>query len=257
MRLFDTHAHLGLIFDDKIERMLVVRTAKTKGVEGILSVTNNLVDFKNVYSDLKNEPTVYFAAGISPLDVANVGPNWKEDLEKCASLDKVIAIGETGLDWTKGISSKEEQTAFFIHHIRLANKLGKTLVIHNRNAGKDVMKVIKETEVKTNMIFHCYSEDLAFAESAADLPIYFSFAGNLTYKTVKELHETVAQLPPERILIESESQFMVPSLYKGKRNKPQYLSETLKAVAYYQRKSEEEMAEILWENSLRAFNLAN
>ena len=76
MRLFDTHAHLGLIFDDKIERMLVVRTAKTKGVEGILSVTNNLVDFKNVYSDLKNEPTVYFAAGISPRQAPRGNDSW-------------------------------------------------------------------------------------------------------------------------------------------------------------------------------------
>ena len=256
MRLFDTHAHIGLIYDDKIERMLVVRTAYTKGVEAILSVTNNLVDFNNVYNDLKNEKSVYFAAGVSPLDVANAPSDWREKLESAAKLNKVIAIAETGLDWAKGMSTKEEQTRFFIHHIRLANKLGKTLIIHNRDAGKDIMRVLRETDVKTNMVFHCYSENLAFAESAADLPVYFSFAGNLTYRTVKDLHETVAALPANRILIESEAPFMVPSLYKGKRNKPQYLSETLKAVAYYQNKSEEEMAEILWENSLTAFNLS-
>ena len=255
MRLFDTHAHIGLIHTDKIERMLVVRTAFTKGVEGILSVTNNLSDFENVYSELKNEPSLYFAAGISPLEVSNTKGDWKEKLEKCATLDKVVAIGETGLDYAKGLSSKEEQAEFFTYHIRLANRLGKTLVIHNREAGKDVLKVLKDTDVKTNLIFHCYSENLAFAESAADLPVYFSFAGNLTYRTVKDLHETVAALPSNRILIESEAPFMVPSLYKGKRNKPQYLPETLKAVAYYQNKSEEEMAEILWENSLNAFNL--
>lgn len=256
MKLFDTHAHLGLIHNDKIERMLTVRTAITKGVERILSITNNLNDFDEVYADLKNERAVYFAAGISPLDVANASNDWKERLEKCAQLDKVIAIGETGLDWAKGLSKKEEQTEFFIYHLRLANRLGKTLVVHNREAGKDVLKVLKDTEVKTNIIFHCFSENLTFAEMAADLPVYFSFAGNLTYRTGKDLHETVAHIPSNRILIESESPFMVPSAYRGRRNKPQYLSETLKAVAYYQNKSEEEMAEILWENSLKAFNLS-
>ena len=95
MRLFDTHAHIGLIYDDKIERMLVVRTAYTKGVEAILSVTNNLVDFNNVYNDLKNEKSVYFAAGVSPLDVANAPSDWREKLESAAKLNKVIAIGET------------------------------------------------------------------------------------------------------------------------------------------------------------------
>lgn len=255
MRFFDTHAHLGLIHSDKIERMLTVRTALAKGVDKILSVTNTLSDFNDIYSSLSGEKSVYFAVGISPLEVQNADYNSFTKLENLLNLEKVIAIGETGLDYSKNNINKDLQAEFFLNHIKIAEKYNKTLIVHNREAGRDVARILRDSNVKTNIIFHCYSENLAFAESVADLPIYFSFAGNLTYRTVRDLHETVSCLPPERILIESESPFMVPALYKGKRNKPQYISETIKTVAYYQNRDVEEMAEIVYNNSLNAFRL--
>ncbi|MDA3822185.1 MAG: TatD family hydrolase, partial [Bacteroidales bacterium] len=125
----------------------------------------------------------------------------------------------------------------------------------NREAGKDLLDILQTRLGEEGGIFHCYSEDWKFAQQALDLPIFFSFAGNITYKNVRHLHETIYNLPLDKILIESESPFMVPSLYKGKRNKPAYLEETAKAVASIKGLDFEETADVLYQNSLRAFHL--
>ncbi len=255
MKLFDTHAHLGLIHEDQMEQLLVVQMAKHKQVEHIVSICNSLGDFEQVYNNLKTATGVYHAVGVSPSEVTNPGLDWEHKLLTGAALERVVAVGETGLDYYRMFGDKNRQIELFLHQLDIAKRLHLPVIIHNREAGADILEILRDKLPAEGGILHCYSEDWAFAKEALDLPLHFSFAGNITYKNVKNLHDTVSRLPLDRILIESESPFMVPSAYKGKRNKPSYLIETAQAVADLRKMPLEETAQALYENSLAAFHL--
>ncbi len=255
MKLFDTHAHLGLIHEDQMEQLLVVQMAKHKNVEHIVSICNSLGDFEQVYNNLKTATGVYHAVGVSPSEVTNPGLDWEHKILTGAKLDRVVAVGEIGLDYYRMFGDKNRQIELFLRQLDIARRLELPVIIHNREAGRDILDILRDKLPPAGGILHCYSEDWSFAREALDMPLYFSFAGNITYKNVKNLHETVMNLPLDRILIESESPFMVPAAFKGKRNKPAYLIETAKAVAELQDIPLEDATEALYQNSLRAFHL--
>ena len=143
----------------------------------------------------------------------------------------------------------------FITQLDIASKAKKPVVIHNRDAGKDLLNILSERLPDAGGILHCYSEDAAFARQALKLPLYFSFAGNLTYRNARNLHETVKVLPLDRILVESESPFMPPAPYRKERNMPANTVATVTFMAHLLKKDTEELAAQLWENSCKAFYL--
>ncbi|TFH05337.1 MAG: YchF/TatD family DNA exonuclease [Spirochaetales bacterium] len=255
MRLFDSHAHIGLIHEDPIEQLIVVQEAKREKVEGILSICNNLRDFFQVYENLKTATHVYHAIGVSPSEVVNPGRDWRSKVEEGALLDHVVAIGETGLDYYRKFGDKDSQIELFIAQLELADRLNKPVIIHNRDAGGDVLEILRQKIPRKGAVLHCYSEDWAYAQQALELELYISFAGNVTYRNARNLHETAKNMPIERILIESESPFMVPSAYRGKRNKPAYLIETAKFLAELREEPIEELSEQLFENTRRFFGI--
>jgi TatD DNase family protein len=255
MQYFDTHAHIGLIFDDPIDQLFVTQEAKIAGVTRIVSICNSLLDFVKVYENLKSATNVYHAVGVAASEVNNPGKNWIKTIEQSLQLPRVIAIGETGLDYHHRFGEKKTQIELFITQLDLAAKYNLPVIIHNRDAGHDVLDILRDRMPPRGGVLHCYSENAEYAKKALDLNLYFSFAGNLTYRNAKNLHDTVAVLPPDRILIESESPFMVPARYRSKRNMPKYLNETAAALAELLGLSLEETAEKLWENSNRFFGL--
>ncbi|MFW5743902.1 MAG: TatD family hydrolase [Spirochaetota bacterium] len=255
MRLFDSHAHIGLIDEDPIEQLIVVQEAKREKVEGILSICNNLRDFFQVYENLKTASHVYHAVGVSPSEVTNPGRDWRDKIEEGVQFDRVVAIGEIGLDYYRKFGDKDSQIELFIAQLEIADRLGKPVVIHNRDAGGDVLEILRQKIPRRGAVLHCYSEDWTYAEQALELDLYISFAGNVTYRNARNLHETARNMPIERMLIESESPFMVPSAYRGKRNKPAYLVENLKFLAELREMDEEELAEQLFDNSKRFFGI--
>ena len=255
MRLFDSHAHIGLIHEDPIEQLIVVQEAKREKVEGILSICNNLRDFFQVYENLRTASHVYHAVGVSPSEVTNPGRDWRDKIEEGAQLDRVVAIGEIGLDYYRKFGDKDSQIELFIAQLEIADRLGKPVVIHNRDAGGDVLEILRQKIPRRGGVLHCYSEDWAYAEQALELELYISFAGNVTYRNARNLHETARNMPIERMLIESESPFMVPSAYRGKRNNPAYLGENLTFLAELREMDEEELAEQLFDNSKRFFGI--
>ena len=257
MRLFDTHAHIGLIHEDPIEQLIVVQEAKREKVEGILSICNNLRDFFQVYENLKTASHVYHAIGVSPSEVTNPGKDWRDKIQEGVELARVVAIGETGLDYYRKFGDKDSQIELFIAQLELADRLGKPVIIHNRDAGADVLEILRQKIPRRGGVLHCYSEDWAYAQQALDLDLYISFAGNVTYRNARNLHETAKNMPLERMLIESESPFMVPSAYRGKRNKPAYLMENVKFLAELREMETEELADQLFENSSRFFGLGD
>lgn len=255
MRLFDSHAHIGLIHEDPIEQLIVVQEAKREHVLGILSICNNLRDFFQVHENLQTATHVYHAIGVSPSEVTNPGRDWQSLVEEGVAKERVVAIGETGLDYYRKFGNKDSQIELFIAQLEIADRLDKPVIIHNRDAGQDVLQILRQKIPRRGAVLHCYSEDWAYAEEALDLNIYISFAGNLTYRNARNLHETAVNMPLDRMLIETESPFMVPSAYRGKRNKPSYLIETAKFVAELREQPVEEIAETLYQNTCRFFNI--
>ncbi|MCQ2613092.1 MAG: TatD family hydrolase [Treponemataceae bacterium] len=255
MQFFDTHAHIGLIYDDPIEQLRVIHAAKQAQVNRIISICNSLHDFETVYATLKNTPEIYHAVGVSPSEVTSPGKDWGKIVEQSLKLPKVVALGEIGLDYFKKYGDKRSQIELFITQLEIAQMADKPVIIHNREAGKDILDILSERIPSAGAVFHCYSEDAAFARKALDLPVYFSFAGNLTYRNARNLHETIGVLPLDRILVESESPFMVPAEFRGKRNMPAYVPSTVRFLADMLEMDMEEVADQLWKNSCAFFRL--
>lgn len=256
MNLFDTHAHIGLIHDDPIEQLIVTKEAKQADVKYIISICNNIKDFGAIYDNLTLADNVLYAVGLSPAEVDNLPSNWEEQIIANAAKAKVVAIGETGLDYYRKFGNKNAQIELFRKQLTLAEKLNKPVIVHNREAGEDIYNILKTNIPSKGAVLHCYSEDWNYAKKILDLNVMFSFAGNLTYKNARNLHETVRNLPEDRILLETEAPFMIPAVYRGKRNKPAYLKETLKFLAGFLNRDPEELADIIYKNSLHFFNIS-
>lgn len=258
MNYFDTHAHLGLIVEDAIDQMIITGEAKRDGVLAILSVCNNLKDFSTVYKNLNLAKNVYYSVGISPLEAENVPRTFESMMEENLKLDRVVAVGETGLDYNKGIN-KNRQIELFIKHLELASKFNLPAVIHNREAGKDLLEILKSLMPSKGVVFHCFSENLAFAEEAMALApnVYISFAGNVTYKNAKHLQEAAYHIPLDRMVVESESPFMIPTEYRDKkRTKPSYIHSTVNFIARLRDQDEELVAKSCFDNASKVFNLS-
>ena len=255
MRFFDTHAHIGLINEDPIEQLIIVREAKQENVQKVLNISNNLRDFFQIYENLKTADHVLFSIGVSPSEVAHPGHDWELQIKEGTKLDRVVAIGEIGLDYYRKFGDRDSQVELFIRQLEIAEKLGLPVIIHNREAGSDVLDILKQELPSRGGVLHCYSEDQSYAKKALDMNIYISFAGNVTYRNARNLHETAKQIPLDRILIETESPFMVPAAYRGKRNKPSYICETAQFIAELREIPEEELTEALYANSMKFFGL--
>jgi TatD DNase family protein len=255
MQLFDTHAHIGLINEDPIEQLIIVQEAKQEDIIGIVSISNNLRDFFQIYENLKTETHVFHAIGVSPSEVAHPGADWEMQIREGSKLKRIIAIGEIGLDYYRKFGDRDSQIELFIHQLELADRLGFPVIIHNREAGEDVLNILREKLPAKGGILHCYSEDYNYAARALELNLFISFAGNVTYRNAKNLHDTAKNIPIERLLIETESPFMVPAFYRGKRNKPSYLIETAKFIAELRGMPLEELGEILITNSFSFFGI--
>lgn len=255
MQLFDTHAHIGLIHEDPIEQLIIAQEAKQAGVKHLVSICNNLYDFFQVYENLSSAHHVLHSIGVSPSEVQNPGKDWEMQIEEGAKKERVVAIGEIGLDYYRKFGNKDSQIELFIRQLEIANRLDFPVIIHNREAGEDVYNILADKLPPKGGILHCYSEDWAYAQKALDLNLYISFAGNVTYRNARNLQETAKQMPLDRMLIESESPFMIPSVHRGKRNKPSFLDATASFLAELRGMSLEEFTEQIYSNSCRVFGI--
>lgn len=257
MKYFDSHVHIGLINDDSMEQLLVIQKSKQKKITKMLSICNNLVDFDNVYNNLISEAAVYHAVGVSPSEVIHPGKDWEKKIEERASFKNVVAVGETGLDYYRKFGDKNSQIDLFIRQLELADHLDLPVVIHNREAGNDIYEILKDKLPRRGGVLHCYSEDWNFAQKVLSDHdnLYISFAGNVTYRNARSLQETAYKMPIERMVVETESPFMVSSAHKGKRNMPFYLPATVEYLAELREMELEEFSDIIYKNSLELFNI--
>ncbi|PLW72806.1 AraC family transcriptional regulator, partial [Streptomyces sp. DJ] len=178
-----------------------------------------------------------------------------EQIDALAALPQVRAVGETGLDYFRtGPEGVEEQQYSFRRHIGIAKERGKALVIHDRDAHEDVLRVLDEEGAPARVVFHCYSGDAAMAKTCADKGYYMSFAGNVTFKNAQPLRDALAVAPPELILVETDAPFLTPAPYRGRPNAPYLVPYTLRAMAQVKGMDEDELAAAVAANTARAFD---
>ncbi|MFE2041781.1 TatD family hydrolase [Streptomyces sp. NPDC059477] len=176
------------------------------------------------------------------------------EIARLAALPQVKAVGETGLDhFRTGPEGMAAQERSFRAHIEIAKRHGKALVIHDRDAHADVLRVLKEEGAPERTVFHCYSGDAEMAEICARAGYYMSFAGNVTFKNAQNLRDAVAIAPPELLLVETDAPFLTPAPYRGRPNAPYLIPVTVRAMAAVRGVEEDELAAALAANTARAF----
>jgi len=248
MFIFDTHAHLiEEDFDDDLDE--VILRARSADVNHILNVSyDGESSVKGV--DLANkEEGIYTSIGIHPHWAEELNDEVLEDLFLLAKKEKVLAIGEIGLDYYKSTSSREIQQKAFLAQIELANSLDLPVLIHDRDAHGDLFELIKNNRPKRGGILHCFSGSLELAQEGIKFGFYISFAGPLTFKNSRRLPEIAVKIPLEKIVIETDSPYLAPEPLRGRRNEPAYVVYVLEKLAELRQKNNTEMAEITFMNA--------
>ena len=194
--------------------------------------------------------------GIHPLDLADQ-VEAVDALIELANNERVIAIGETGLDYYYSQDRKGEQQESFHNHLRASAATGKPCIVHTRDARDDTLAIIREaSDPNVAGVLHCFTESLEMAKAALDLNFYIAFSGIITFKNAAELREVVAQVPLERMLVETDSPYLAPVPYRGKKNEPKNVVEVAQCVADIKGISFEQVVEQTAENFDRLFKLA-
>lgn len=257
IRLYDSHAHLNFKDYDKV-REDVIQRACDAGVEFIINIGSG-AGIKGNYEalDIANtHENIYATAGLHPHEASLFNEQTLSEIEGIADNPKVIAIGEVGLDYHYMHSPKEAQIKTFEAFIRLARKKRLPLVIHSRDANKEVMDMLKrERAGDVAGVIHSYGGDMEQAKEALELGFYLSINGIITFKNAQSLRDAVAALPVERLLIETDSPFLSPVPHRGKLNEPAYTAYVLKMVAQIKNIGEEQLSEIVLDNAKKAFGI--
>lgn len=256
--LIDSHCHLDRLdltpFDGKLENALDF--AKGRGVERFLCVAIDMENVNTVINMAQQYEEIYASVGVHPNEREHGEPT-VDELVKLADSDKVIAIGETGLDYFRSEGDLAWQHQRFRNHIAAAKACGKPLIIHCREAREDTLKILAEEGADSvGGIMHCFVEDLATAERAIELGFYISFSGIVTFNSAKELHEVAKVIPADRLLVETDAPYLAPVPYRGKSNQPAYVREVAEFIAQLRGVNYEEIALQTGENFNRLFALS-
>ncbi|WP_304985369.1 TatD family hydrolase [Coxiella-like endosymbiont] len=255
--LVDSHCHLDMLdltpYDGKLKSL--IEKAKNVGVEHILCVGVDLVNAPRVIEIAEQFNNVSASVGLYPSEKVDREPSMAE-LVELANHPKVIAIGETGLDYYYNEDGLEEMRDRFRRHIQVAIKLAKPLIIHSRNAQVDTIQIMQEENAKAvSGVMHCFTESWEMAQQAMDLGFYISFSGIVTFKNAKNVAEVAERVPLEKMLIETDAPYLAPVPFRGKKNEPQYVLYVAESIAKLKNTSPNEVARKTTENYYRLFNL--
>lgn len=254
--LVDSHCHLN--FPELQSNMEQIRASMHDNQVGhALCISVTLKDFPQVLTLAETYPNFFASVGVHP-DYEDEPPFTVDDLVNLANHPKVIAIGETGLDYFRLTGDLEWQRERFRTHIRAAIKSQKPLVVHTRSAAEDTLRIMREENAQlVGGVLHCFTESLDVALEAIDLGFYISFSGIVTFKNAVMLKEVASQLPLDRILVETDSPYLAPIPYRGKINQPAYVKHVAEELSRIRNISLAEIMEVTTANFFRLFNTAN
>jgi TatD DNase family protein len=229
--MIDSHCHLdhSPLFDD-IDN--VIKRSKEVGIEKLLTICTTIKSFEKIKLLVKHDNIIFGTYGIHPHEAKNDKVNSDTIIKEVKNNDKIIGIGETGLDFYYNHSDKDDQITSFEEHIKASLELNIPLIVHSRNAEKDTLEIFskyKNTNLK--ILMHCFTGSKEFAENLLSFGAYFSASGILTFKNSLELQETFKSIPLNRILIETDSPYLAPVPNRGKQNEPSYVKYTAQKLA--------------------------
>jgi len=250
--LIDSHAHL-----DSLEELPeVLKRAREAGIERLVAISSSLSSSVDTVGIARTNENIYAAVGIHPHNANTTNKKVIEEIESLIEEPEVVAVGETGLDYFYMNSDKEVQIKSLIEHIQLGKKHELPIVIHVRDAGQDLGAILREEDVSSKTgVIHCFTGDYAQAREYLDLGFYISFSGIVTFKKSEEIRDAAKNIPGDRILIETDSPYLAPVPYRGKRNEPSYVRYVADTIARVRGVALEEIAEITRANTERLFNL--
>jgi TatD DNase family protein len=252
--LVDSHCHLDrLDYKEKHNGIAdVIEKAQAKGISHLLSVCVTLDDYPAMAELIAPFDQVSSTCGVHPLYKEAVMD--EALLLEYASSDKVVAIGETGLDFFYSPETREWQIDAFRRQIRVAKQLNKPLIIHTRGARQETLDILKEEGAEqVGGVLHCFTESIEMAEQAMKMGFYISVSGIVTFNNAKELREVIKAVPLERLLVETDSPYLAPVPHRGKENEPAYTQDVAKFVAELKGVSYETLAEVTTHNYFSLF----
>ena len=209
----------------------VLAAARAVGVARVVTVGTDLASSRWSAERADEHDGVYAAVAIHPNEVAAVPDGAIAEIEALARRPRVVAVGETGLDYYRDHAAPELQRRWFREHIAIAKRTGKALMIHDRDAHADVLRILEEEGPPPRVVFHCFSGDVAMVKTCADAGYVMSFAGNVTFANARPLREAAAAVPPDLLLAETDAPFLTPVPYRGRPNSPAMTAYTLRCLA--------------------------
>ncbi len=255
--LVDSHCHLNdldLTQHQNLEN--AIKAAADNGVNYFLNVCIDLEHFPQTLKIAEQYSNVFASVGLHPNEKVEHEPN-EEQLIKLANHSKIIAIGETGLDYFRSEGDLTWQQNRFRHHIRAAKKTGRAIIVHSRDAEDDTIAILKEENAKdVGGVLHCFTGTLDMAKKALDLGLYISFSGIVTFKNAAALQEVAKYVPLDRMLVETDSPYLAPVPHRGKANEPAYVKFVAEFLAQLRNEPFDLIAETTTENFFKLFKLA-
>ena len=254
--LIDTHCHLDFA-DFEEERDAIVARAHEVGVKQMVTISTKVRKLDRLLALTARYPSVFCSVGTHPNSADQELDIQTEDLVRLANQhEKVVAIGEAGLDYFYDTVKPEDQKTGFLRHIAAARETQLPLVIHSRSADEDMADILTEETGKGAFpfILHCFSAGPALARTGVELGGYISFSGILTFPKSEELREIAKTIPHDRLLVETDAPYLAPKRWRGKRNEPSYVVNTAEVLADTIGVSMDEIANITTENAFRCFS---
>lgn len=255
--LVDSHCHLNFP-EFKADVEGVVARAKAAGVGVMQTICTEMAEFDEVYAIAERFEGVYASVGVHPNDSGKTAIVGHQELVRLAARPKVIGLGETGLDYHYQTSDSASQKASFLEHIQAARICGLPLIIHTRDADEDTVAMLQEEMGKGAFtgVIHCFTSSKYLADKCVEMGFYISLSGIITFKNAQAIRDAIADVPFDRLLVETDAPFLAPVPFRGKTNEPAFTLYTNKMLADIKGISEERCAEMTTDNFFRLFSKA-
>jgi TatD DNase family protein len=250
----DTHCHLNFPDFDN-DREEVINQAINEGVVAIINPGSSVEKSRSSVALSQRYPFIYSAVGVHPLDVKECSISALSEIEKYARNEKVVGIGETGLDFYYGRETEEKQKDFFIAHIEIAGKLNLPLIVHQREGRDEVIDICERYKMPEKVVFHCFGGDSLMADYCRKKGFYISFTGIITFKNASDVREVCKGYPLEMIMAETDAPFLAPVPFRGQRNDPSKVRYIVEMLAGVKGIPVGECADIILKNSKRFFRI--
>ena len=253
--MIDSHCHLD---HEPLHENLsdVVFRAKEIGITKLLTICTTLESFENIKAIVKKDKMIYGTYGIHPHETVSNKVDKQIIVRSVNKNEKIIGIGETGLDFFYNYSDKERQISSFKAHIEASIELNKPIIIHSRDAEKETFEILSSYKNENlKILMHCFTGSLEFSKKLKTLDAFFSASGIITFKNSTDLQNTFKTIPLEKLLIETDSPFLAPTPMRGKKNEPSFIKYTLEKLSSLKETTVEKMSKITTDNFNKLFNL--